>query len=121
MRRDMDIVRSILLAVSDASGPVKEVEGIPRSDFAFHAQILEEAGFVAAAIMSTGKMPATEALIWRLTWAGHDFADAVRSPEVWAKTKKGVEEAGGFTVDLLKDLAKGFLKKQIEDLTGVKL
>jgi len=57
----------------------------------------------------------------RLSWAGHDFVDSVRSPEVWAKTKKGAEAAGGFTVDLLKDLAKGFIKKQIEDLTGVKI
>lgn len=31
------------------------------------------------------------------------------------------QAAGGFTVDLLKDLAKGFIKKQIEGLTGVKL
>jgi hypothetical protein len=30
------------------------------------------------------------------------------------ETKKGAEAAGGFTVDLLKDLAKGFLKKQID-------
>ena len=28
--------------------------------------------------------------------------------------------AGGFTVDLLKDLAKGLIKKQIEERTGVK-
>ncbi len=26
-----------------------------------------------------------------------------------------------FTIDLLRDLAKGFLRKQIEELTGVKL
>jgi hypothetical protein len=40
---------------------------------------------------------------------------------VWTKTKKGAVAAGGFTVDLLKDLAKGFIKKQIEERTGVKL
>jgi len=57
----------------------------------------------------------------RLSWHGHDFLDSVRSPEVWKKTKKGAEAAGGFTVDLLKDLAKGFVKKQIEEYTGVKL
>ena len=39
----------------------------------------------------------------------------------WEKTKKGAEAAGGFTMDLLKDLAKGFIKKQIEERTGVKL
>ena len=62
-----------------------------------------------------------EVLFDRLSWAGHDFVDSVRSAEVWAKTKKGAEAAGGFTVDLLKDLAKGFIKRQVEELTGVKL
>jgi hypothetical protein len=56
-----------------------------------------------------------------LEWAGHDFLDSVRDPEIWAKTKQGAETAKGFTVDLLKDLAKGLVKKQIEDYTGVKL
>lgn len=121
MRRDMDVVRSIVLAVSDASGPVNSVDGVPGTDFVIHAQLLEEAGFVEAAIMSNGKRPATEAMIWRLTWAGHEFADSVRDPKVWAKTKQAVAVGGGFTIDLLKDLAKGFIKKQVEDLTGVKL
>jgi hypothetical protein len=56
-----------------------------------------------------------------LTPAGHDFLDSVRNPETWAKTKKAVAGAGGFTLELLKDLAAGFIKKQIEDRTGVKL
>jgi hypothetical protein len=56
-----------------------------------------------------------------LTWEGHDFLDSVRDPKIWAKTKSGALAAGGFTVDLLKELAKGFIKKQIEERTGVKL
>ncbi len=56
-----------------------------------------------------------------LTWEGHDFLDSVRDPKIWAKTKDGALAAGGFTVDLLKDLAKGFVKKQIEERTGVTL
>ena len=56
-----------------------------------------------------------------LTWAGHDLLDSVRDPKIWAKTKHGALAAGGFTVDLLKDLAKGFVKKQIEQRTGVTL
>jgi hypothetical protein len=57
----------------------------------------------------------------RLSWAGHDFLDSVRDREIWAKTKNGALAAGGFTIDLIADLAKGFLKKQIEDRTGVEL
>jgi hypothetical protein len=37
------------------------------------------------------------------------------------KTKEGASQAGGFTVWLLADLAKGLIKTQIEKHTGVKL
>lgn len=120
MRRDMDVVRNIILAVSDSLGPVKSVDGVSDQDFVFHAQLLDEAGLVEAAILSNGKRPASDALIWRLTWDGHEFADSVRDPVIWAKTKKGAEAVGGFTLTLLGDLAKGFIKKQIEEHTGVK-
>jgi hypothetical protein len=57
----------------------------------------------------------------RLSWYGHDFLDSIRDPKIWERTKRGAEAAGGFTVDLLKDLATGFIRKQIEERTGVKL
>jgi hypothetical protein len=59
--------------------------------------------------------------IERLSMDGHDFLDSIRDPNVWSKTKNGALAAGGFTVDLLFDLAKGFIRKQIEDGTGIKL
>lgn len=83
----------------------------------YHLMLINKAGLI-----DEGGIRPAEGIGFRsLTWEGHDFLDSVRSPEVWAKTKKGAEAAGGFTVDLLKDLAKGFVKKQIEEYTGVKL
>lgn len=121
MRREMDVIRDIALAVSAAPASVSALDGLSNEIFAFHAQLMEEAGLVQAALLPDGKRVATTALIFRLTWTGHEFADSVRDPKIWAETKKGAEAAGGFTIDLLKDLARGFLKKQIEELTGVKL
>ncbi|MGH6849314.1 MAG: DUF2513 domain-containing protein [Methylocella sp.] len=60
-------------------------------------------------------------VISKLTWAGHDFLDSVRDPKLWEKTKREIDAAEGYTFDLVKDLAKGFIKKQIEEYTGVKL
>lgn len=92
-------------------------DGYSPEQIAYHLTLITEAGL----LVDHGQMSDGSIVFERLTVAGHDFVDSVRSPEVWAKTKKGAEAAGGFTVDLLKDLAKGFVKKQIEDLTGVKL
>ena len=57
----------------------------------------------------------------RLTWDGCDFLDSVRDDEIWRQTKDGVTKAGGFSLDLMKALAKGLIKKQIETHTGVEL
>ncbi|KAA6490837.1 DUF2513 domain-containing protein [Agrobacterium sp. ICMP 7243] len=57
----------------------------------------------------------------RLTADGAEFLETVRDPKVWQKTKDGAAAAGGFTLDLLKALAKGFLKMQVKDRTGLEL
>ena len=129
MGRDMDLIRDLMLALEalpDSVGGIHQltpgegalaIDSYGKDEVAYHLQLIEEASLIKTFDASFGG----EVLFDRLSWAGHDFIDSVRSPEVWAKTKKGAEAAGGFTVDLLKDLAKGFIKKQIEDLTGVKL
>ncbi len=56
-----------------------------------------------------------------LEWAGHDFVDSVRDPEIWKATKSSVEKVKGFSVDLLVAVAKGIIKKKISDLSGVEI
>ena len=59
---------------------------------------------------------------YRLSNDGHDFLKAIRSDGVWSQTKKIVAESGGnATLELIKTLATSFLKKEIEDRTGLKL
>jgi hypothetical protein len=47
--------------------------------------------------------------------------DSIRDPENWAKTKKAAARAGGFTVNLLRDVAYGIIKKALENHTGITL
>ncbi len=129
MRREMDLIRDLMLvleALPESPGGVHQltpgegvlaIDGFGTDEVAYHLKLVEEAKLIQTFQASYGG----DVLFDRLSWSGHDFVDSVRSPEVWAKTKKGAEAAGGFTVDLLKDLAKGFLKKQVEEYTGVKL
>ena len=129
MTRDMDLIRELLFKLEAhtlppgsvelfrGNEPTISVEGYSPQQIVFHLLLIKEAGFIESP--GTQVMPGVT--FRRLSWAGFDFLNSVRSPEVWRKTKGGVEAAGGFTVDLLKDLAKGFLKTQIEERTGVKL
>lgn len=129
MRRDMDLIRNLMIALEalpESPGGVHQLtpgEGVlainpyAEDDVAYHLKLIVEANLIRTFEAGYGG----DVLFDRLSWAGHDFVDSIRSPEVWAKTKTGAEAAGGFTVDLLKDLAKGLIKKQIEEYTGVKL
>ncbi len=83
----------------------------------YHLSLLHEAGL----INDGGAGSLTGYGFPRLSWEGHDLIDSVRDPELWKKTKSGAMTAGGFTMKLIADLAKGFLKKQIEERTGVTL
>jgi len=129
MKRDMDLIRELLLKL-------ESLETRPGSIWHFMPDDTEVAipGYapdaieyqvrlmIQAGLIDTGGRGTMQGFMFRsLTWEGHDFLDSIRDPEVWAKTKTGAAAAGGFTVDLLKELARGFVKKKIEDLTGVKL
>lgn len=130
VRRDMDLVRRILLEIeedrawfettsdSTAAALGGSPTGLAQADadrIAYHLNLLETAGFAEFTHAGTGSIPEG------LTWAGHGFLDSVRDEEIWRKTKEGARAASGFTVELLAALAKGYIKKQIENHTGLAL
>lgn len=82
----------------------------------YNFQLLLDAGFIDG-----GASGVCTFYVNKITWAGHDFLDSVRDEKTWSKTKAGALAAGGWTFDMLKDLAKGYIKKQAEELTGIKL
>ncbi|MBN9142438.1 MAG: hypothetical protein BGP00_07015 [Novosphingobium sp. 63-713] len=132
MRRDMDLIRDLLIEIEDGKSvyelitqeiadilDIPDATTLPKEDVSRvegHLKMLADAKFISLKPFGGG--------YWKIediTWAGHDFIDSVRDPEIWKKTKEGASKAGGFSAELLKDLAKGLLKTQIEKHTGIKL
>lgn len=110
MRRDMDLVREILLAIEkDEKDPLGWVElELPtrsRKEVAYHVMLMHQAGLVAARDVST---MGDDGFDWRpksLTWQGHEFLEAARNDTIWRKAVgKMVEVTGGVSLDVLKDL-----------------
>jgi DNA-binding transcriptional ArsR family regulator len=130
MKRDFSLIRELLLKLEATElkpgrfltirpdAQALSVEGYEPDMVMYHLRQLEEAGLVKFGSPS----PIDGTLLFsRLTWAGHDYLDAIRDPEIWRKTKKEADALGGFTLELVKDLATGFIKTKIEEHTGVKL
>ncbi len=111
MKRDMDLVREILLAVEGGTlsfGDEDEPDGLdhPRDVVLHHLHLMEQAGLVEVMFRPLSG----EIHLRGLTWAGHEFLDTVRDPEVWKRTKEGASKVGGWTFGLIKDLGTAYLK-----------
>lgn len=125
MKRDMDLVRNILLKIEAderAHLPVAEFvfENTSRLELAHHTELVEAAGFIAPVT----HMRSSEAIDYswdqtigyKLTWDGHEFLDTIRDPEIWNKTKSGAKQVGSWSIELLGDLAKGLIKAKAAEL-----
>lgn len=125
MKRDMDLVRYILLCTEAVEhgyvNDVPKIDSYTEDQVAHHIYLMWQAGLVQAADTSGASGNSPTAILINVTWQGHDFLDAIRDPEIWKKTKDIAGQAGGLTVELMGDLAKGLLKTQIKRLTGIDL
>ena len=93
MQRDMDLVRRIALATAELKPTevLTKLEDTEDSAFVMHVQWMAEAGLLHATLSpKDSKAPATFAAVFRLTWAGCEFADAARSETIWNKAKASV-------------------------------
>lgn len=106
MKRDMDLIRKILLTVEEYDEnsteiPLLQIDGEDGMAVYYHAKLLIDAGFIEGTIVSGPGVYVTA-----MTWSGHDFLDTVRSETVWDKTKGLVKEkTGSVSLDVLKALA----------------
>lgn len=113
MKRDMDLIRRMLLAAEEATTPIPDTAFADaehtRALVAHNIEIMRQAGLVKATGSSdlSGNSFAT---IESVTWAGHEFADAVRNDTIWSRTKQQVAStAGAATLDIVKQVAVGLL------------
>lgn len=102
MKRDLDLVRSILIYVEKAEDEVDAedlvTDGWPFETVAYHIRLMAHHGFVDLSDDTrdmNGEM--LSLTVSGLTWDGQDYLDAIRDPKVWAKVKKTVKETVGST------------------------
>ena len=125
MKRDMELVRELLLKIAEAEEPLdfselaaKREAGRERT--AYHMQMLvEEAGLVRG--IDASSMDGKDWLSLELTWHGQDFLDSIRDPTVWEHTKEGAKKLGGVSWDVLIGLAKAYVKAEAKKRLGIEL
>lgn len=106
MKRNMNLVRKLVLEIEDnPTGFVPKdlaIEGYHKEEIGYHFYIMMEAGLIRGVDVTTHGSKTPEAIATGLTWAGHEFADAVRDPNRWEKAMQLTKEkAGSVTLDVL--------------------
>jgi hypothetical protein len=118
MHRDMDLVRQILLAMEayehGFAAARFTIAGYDQEIIGHHVWLMAQGQLITAAPVTAQGDLSPIALPEAITWAGHDFLDAVRDDQVWS-TVKAVQRDKGLTLPfaLLQDLALKILAAHV--------
>ena len=96
VKRDMDLIRRLLLLIEEQSDNGLELEipqEIDRIIAVKHLEMLEEAGLVKNRIQYGDNSPVC--IFSSLTWEGHDFLENIKNDTVWNKLKETIKEKSG--------------------------
>ncbi|AMA10691.1 DUF2513 domain-containing protein [Picosynechococcus sp. PCC 73109] len=123
MKRDMELIKKILLAL-EANNTINQylhysnlnLEGYDDNEVAYHVKLAHEAGLIELAgnkpVQTIGSPPIY--FIQCLTWEGHEFLDASRSPKVWNSALKIIKDKGlGISFDVLKALLSAYALHEV--------
>lgn len=110
VKRDMDLVRRILMELADSDVPLDAAAftdaSTERATVGYHFEIMQEAGLIVASFLRADGDPYYHATAIRLTWEGNDFLASVKSEGIWAKVKMAVaKSAGDVPLSVFKQVA----------------
>ena len=120
MKRDMDLVRKILLAVEGTTNTrgivdFDEFDGDRYSSeqIHYHLDMIGQAGLIAVDYIE--KKDGVVLRVRSLTWQGHEFLDAARNESSWIRAKEKVLKAtGGLSFEGLKIALAQLMKHALE-------
>lgn len=109
MRRDNDLIRKLMMDMEADPDPlfvfVLEDDAEDERIY-FHLRLLAD----EAMLEETGRGGGT----FRMTNKGHDFVQAIRDDTIWSRTKSAIEPVAGASLSMLKDVALGYLRQELE-------
>jgi hypothetical protein len=119
MKRDMDVVRLILMRQESGEAP-PELAKYTEDLIVYNVALMKDAGLVEAVIANDADGSPRAAVIIRLTWAGHDFLDAARDDTLWRKAKEKVlKPTASWTFGLLMEWLKQEIRTRIPGLESI--
>lgn len=119
MKRDMDLIRELLIYIEDHS------DGLPLYDLqleehgivevAYHSRLLYEANLVSSYDQQEAEDEIIFFSVGPLTWDGHEFLEKIRQETIWNKTKEVVTKKGlPMLFDIIKNISETLISSAVE-------
>lgn len=98
MKRNMDLVRLILIALDEHAhgfAPSKlTIEGFTDEEIGYHCYLMDDAGLIKAIDATTMGSESPYSMPGKLTWEGHEFLDNSKDPNIWQQAKETIDKVG---------------------------
>lgn len=105
MKREMDVIRSILIE-AEKGNMNGGIDAISDESVRFHRRLLVEAGLLDGAIAGSGEIPMA-VMVRKITWDGYDLIESIRSETKWSQIKAFIQNSGkSMTLEMIKLGAK---------------
>jgi len=117
MKRDMDLVREILIQISDSKSgfaPDKfDIKGYTWDQIGYHCLIMAEAGLIEATNSTSQSSTSPEAVPTRLTWHGHEFIENAKNENIWRDAKGAVSKLGDVSFSVWTTVLAEVVKRNL--------
>ena len=98
MRRDMDLIREMVLAVEDhPHGYAPDgltIEGYTPEQIGYHSYLMVGAGLAKGLDETVMGCDGPMWVVTALTPLGHDFAEKARNPHIWDEARSEMKDKG---------------------------
>lgn len=117
MKRDLDLIRKIMLAAE--AMPTSwfmdvEVPDVPEDRLKYHKYLILQEGFAEGEEESPMGTSDLGASLHSITWAGHEFLDDIRDETIWGKVKARLgDTAPTASIAVVKALATMLVKERL--------
>jgi uncharacterized protein DUF2513 len=120
MKRDLDLVRRILLALEASphgfAPATFTVPGYDQETIGHHVWLMHQGGLLTAEEVTAQHDPSPIALPEAITWRGHEFLDTTRSDRVWRTLKAALKDKA---ISLPFSLIEALALKIAKQLAGL--
>jgi len=122
MKKDWEIIRTILIRLEESNTPntvinAKDISEYPEQEVAYNMRLLNEGGFIKANLLESSSCDELihAALARRLMNEGHELLEIIRNDSIWNKIKDKFKSSGiDMTFDLVLLTGKNIMNSLLE-------